>query len=413
MPDEALATARAIDDQLARGDAVGPMAGVPVTIKVNADQIGHANTNGLKLQKDNVVQVDNPVVANLKRAGAVIVGRTNTPAFSMRWFTRNTVHGHTRNPRNMRLTPGGSSGGAAAAVAAGIGPIGHGTDIAGSIRYPAYACGIHGIRPTLGRVPNINLSAVDRHIGAQITAVAGPLARSVADLRLGLQAMAAASVDDPWWVPAPLVQSEFKKTIALCIEPEGLAVEAQVASALEGAAARLRDAGWVVEEVACPPLKHPAELQIKLWLSELRRNGTEIIAKENDPDALFVYEQFDKGWPASDLNEFLDILRLRSQYTREWMNFMSTYSAVLLPISGQTPFIDNVDVESSEQFNNVIAAQMTQIGLPLLGLPAIAVATESTNDIPMGVQLVASRYREDVLFAAADAIAPTPIAHTE
>ena len=134
---EALKEARKIDVKLNAGEAVGVLGGVPVTIKVNADQIGRATTNGVRLQKDQIAQEDNPVVANLRRAGAIIIGRTNTPAFSLRWFTRNSLHGHTKNPLNSELTPGGSSGGAAASVAAGIGAIGHGTDMAGSIRYPA------------------------------------------------------------------------------------------------------------------------------------------------------------------------------------------------------------------------------------------------------------------------------------
>ena len=140
---EALATAAQIDAARAQGQDLGPMAGVPVTIKVNVDQAGHATTNGLRLQQGLVAETDSPVVANLRRAGAVIVGRTNTPAFSLRWFTNNQLHGQTLNPRNMTLTPGGSSGGAASAVAAGLCALGHGTDIAGSIRYPAYASGAY------------------------------------------------------------------------------------------------------------------------------------------------------------------------------------------------------------------------------------------------------------------------------
>ncbi len=137
MPEQAMAEAAGIDAAIAAGEPAGPLAGVPVTVKVNIDQRGFANTNGLRLQRDHVAQQDHPVVTNLRNAGAVIIGRTNTPAFSMRWFTRNSLHGHTRNPRNLDLTPGGSSGGAASAVAAGIGAIAHGTDSAGSIRYPA------------------------------------------------------------------------------------------------------------------------------------------------------------------------------------------------------------------------------------------------------------------------------------
>jgi hypothetical protein len=146
MSDEALATADAIDAALRRGEAPGPLAGVPITIKVNVDQTGHATTNGLVTQKDMIAAEDSPVIANLRRAGAVIVGRTNTPAFSLRWFTRNGLHGATKNPHDAGLTPGGSSGGAGSAVATGMGAIAHGTDIAGSVRYPAYACGVHGLR---------------------------------------------------------------------------------------------------------------------------------------------------------------------------------------------------------------------------------------------------------------------------
>jgi amidase len=142
MDDQALASARSVDAQLSRGEDPGPLAGVPVTVKVNIDQQGQATTNGLRIQSDLVADQDSPPVANLRRAGAIIVGRTNTPAFSLRWFTRNSLHGATRNPAFPGLTPGGSSGGAASAVAAGLGPIGHGTDIAGSIRYPAYACAL-------------------------------------------------------------------------------------------------------------------------------------------------------------------------------------------------------------------------------------------------------------------------------
>ena len=114
---EALREAEQVDANLRKGLRLGPLAGVPVTVKVNVDQEGYATTNGLQLQKDLVAQKDNPVVNNLRKAGAIIIGRTNTPEFSLRWFTRNVIHGHTKNPLNPLVTPGGSSGGAAAAVA--------------------------------------------------------------------------------------------------------------------------------------------------------------------------------------------------------------------------------------------------------------------------------------------------------
>ena len=160
-PEDVLAQAAEVDAAISRGEDPGLLAGVPVTVKVNVDQAGFATTNGVRLQKDLIAERNSPVVDNLRRAGAVILGRTNTPAFSLRWFTGNVLHGDTRNPRNPALTPGGSSGGAASAVAAGIGHLAHGTDIAGSIRYPAYACGVHGLRPSLGRVAAYNASLPD------------------------------------------------------------------------------------------------------------------------------------------------------------------------------------------------------------------------------------------------------------
>jgi len=407
MPDEALAMAKSIDASLSKGESVGPLAGIPVTIKMNVDQIGHANTNGLKILKDNVTDQDNAVVNNLRNAGAVFIGRTNTPAFSMRWFTRNTVHGHTRNPVNGELTPGGSSGGAAAAAAAGIGAIALGSDIAGSIRYPAYACGIHGIRPSLGRVPSLNPCAADRHIGAQITAVQGPLARSIDDLELALHAMAARDIRDPWWTPAPLDSGTFEKRVALCVSPDGMQTEPAIETALRTAATKLQDVGWKVDEIPCPPIREPAKMQILLWMSEMRRAGPELVEQENDPDANFVFAQMQRLYPTTDLNGFLDLLQARASFVRQWMQFMDNYPVVLIPVSATTPFKDNLDVESPETFENILEAQMTQIGLPFMGVPAIAVSTGTVDKTPMGVQLVASRYREDVLFAAARDIETT------
>ena len=190
-PAEVLAQAAAIDAAIGRGEDPGPLAGVPVTVKVNIDQEGFATTNGLKLQRDAIAKSNSPVIDNLRKAGAVILGRTNCPAFSYRWFTTNLVHGDTKNPRDPGITPGGSSGGAGAAVAAGIGHIAHGTDIAGSIRYPAYACGVHGLRPTMGRIAAFNAALPERPIGPQISAVSGPLARTIGDIRIALAAMSA------------------------------------------------------------------------------------------------------------------------------------------------------------------------------------------------------------------------------
>jgi len=404
MPDAALASARAVDELIDAGGTAGLLAGVPVTIKVNIDQQGFVNTNGIRIQQEHMAQQDSPVVTNLRKAGAIIVGRTNTPAFSMRWFTRNSLHGHTLNPRNSKLTPGGSSGGAAAAVAAGICAIGHGTDIAGSIRYPAYACGLHGIRPSFGRIPAVNLSLPDRHIGAQLTAVSGPIARSIEDLRLGLAAMSAGSELDPWWVPAPLEQVTPPKRVAMCISPDGLQVTVEVETAMRSAAQQLEDAGWSVTEVDCPPMREPMQLQLLLWMSEYHYNDGAAVKREDDPDANFVYAQLCENCPTPTLENLMEALQQRMKLARVWQQFLTEYPVLLCPVSAEPPFPDQLDVESAESFRRVLEAQMTQIALPFMGMPAISVATGSDTAAPMGVQLVAARFREDVLFAAASDI---------
>src|SRR3954465_8884481 len=258
-PEDVLAHARGIDAAIARGEDPGALAGVPVTVKVNIDQQGYATTNGLKLQRDVIAKTNSPVVDNLRKSGAVILGRTNCPAFSYRWFTTNLIHGDTKNPHDPAITPGGSSGGAGAAVAAGIGHIAHGTDIAGSIRYPAYANGVHGLRPTVGRIAAFNAALPERTIGPQISAVSGPLARTIADLRISLAAMAGFDPRDPWWVPAPLDGVKREKRAALCLNPDGLDPVPEVKAAVADAGKRMERAGWIVEEVmTVPPLREAA-----------------------------------------------------------------------------------------------------------------------------------------------------------
>lgn len=404
MPDQAFDRARDIDQRLARGEDPGPLAGIPVTTKVNVDQAGFATTNGLRIQRDLIAKEDNPVVANLRKAGAVFIGRTNTPAFSLRWFTRNSLHGHTRNPRNPALTPGGSSGGAAAAVAAGIGAIGQGTDIGGSVRYPAYACGIHGLRPSFGRIPAANFTAPDRHIGAQLMAVSGPLARTVADLRLALKAMSAGDIRDPWWTPAPIETPARDKRAALAIAPDGMNVQPAVAEALHDAARRLEDAGWTVEEVDCPGFREAQRLQTALWLTEFRRAGAAMIDREDDADAAFVYRHLATQSEECDANGLLDVLQARIGLIRQWQQFLERYPIVLCPVSGETPFPDQLDVESAESFQRVFDAQLIQLGLPLLGLPGLTVSTRVSDGVPVGVQLIAGRFEEDRLLRAGEDI---------
>ncbi len=402
--DEALSQARAVDAELAAGRDPGPMAGVPVTIKVNVDQAGHATTNGLTLQKDLIADTDSPVVAKLRAAGAVIVGRTNTPAFSLRWFTDNDLHGQTLNPRNPALTPGGSSGGASAAVAAGLCAVGHGTDIAGSIRYPAYACGLHGLRPSLGRVPARNRSAADRFIGAQLMAVSGPLARSMDDIELALRVMSGPDPEDPWALPVAHDLAPYEKRAALALAPDGMPVAPEVQAALHTAAEALRADGWVVEDGEPPSMRAAAALNARLWMAENHMAARDALENEGNAAALFVTEQMTRDMDAPDLPNLMTALRDRVTQMRDWARFFARTPVLLCPSSGMLPFPQLEDTRSAEAFASVYEAQLPQRAAPALALPGLSVATGMAGDAPVGVQLLAGCYREDIVLAAGRAI---------
>jgi amidase len=414
-PEDVLKQAAAVDAAIARGEDPGLLAGVPVTVKVNVDQEGFATTNGLKLQRDVIASADNPVVANLRKAGAVILGRTNCPAFSYRWFTTNLIHGDTKNPRDPSLTPGGSSGGAGSAVAAGIGHIAHGTDIAGSIRYPAYACGVHGLRPTMGRIPAFNAALPERPIGPQISAVSGPLARTINDLRISLAAMAARDARDPWWVPAPLEGPAMPKRAALCLNPDGLATAPEVKAAVSDAGQRLERAGWTVDLIEnTPPMREAAEWQTKLWIGDGYEAQLEAAEREGDPGALACLRGNRAKVTPFDQAAYAKALIRRATLTREWMLFFEKYAVLLTPVSAELPFPDHLDRKDEASFARVWQAQLPQIAIPFMGLPGLAVSTGLVGRAPVGVHVVSGRYREDLCLAAGEAIEaggvpPSPI----
>ncbi|WP_339109959.1 amidase family protein [Thioclava sp. GXIMD4216] len=406
QPEKTLAAADAVDARLARGDEAGCLAGVPVTIKVNVDQTGYATTNGLKAQQALIARSNNPVVESFLAAGAVSLGRTNTPAFSYRWFTNNLLHGATHNPRKKGLTPGGSSGGAGAAVAAGLGAIGHGTDIAGSVRYPAYACGVHGLRPSVGRVAAWNASGPDRTIGGQIMAVSGPLARNVADLRLAFQAMLRPDPCDPWAVPAPFHGPQLPRRAALCTHPEGAQTAPELVAELHAAADRLREAGWQVEALdTLPDLASAVPLQLTLWMGDGYDGLLASARAEGDRGALAALEGQAEFVRSLGPDCIAKALTARMAIARDWGLFMARYPVLLLPPSAELPFADNLDLVDEASYRRVWAAQMSMIGLPVTGLPALTLNTGLLADgTPVGVQIVAGKFREDIALEAAEAI---------
>jgi amidase len=412
LAEEALADAARADAERASGAALGPLHGVPVTVKVNVDQRGCATTNGVVAFRDVIATEDSPPVANLRRAGAVIVGRTNTPAFSHRWFTSNDLHGATRNPWGARLTPGGSSGGAAAAVASGMCALAHGNDFGGSIRYPAYACGVAGLRPTPGRVPAFNPSAkTERPITAQMMSVQGPLARRVADLRLALAAMAAADPRDPTWVPAPLVGPAPTRPIQVAIAPDPFGDTApEVSAAVREAGQRLADAGYVVSETVPPRLGEAADLWHRLVVNEERRAMVASIRAFGDAKSQRNLDGHLRHAPTLDGDGVLEGFGTRLSLMRDWQLFFERFPVAVLPVSHRLPFRDDLDQESEAVVANMMEAQRSLLATPVLGFPSVAVPTGSVDGVPVGVQVVAGRYREDLCLDAAEIIeAQAPI----
>jgi amidase len=411
LEEEALHAADAADRALRRGGhrSVGALHGVPVTTKINVDLKGHATTNGVVAFKDAIASEDSAAVANLRQAGAVIIGRTNTPAFSFRWFTDNDLHGRTLNPWNKGLTPGGSSGGAAASVAAGIGAIGHGNDIAGSVRYPAWACGVAGIRPTVGRVPNVNPSSTaGRTITSQIMSTQGLLARRVADLRLGLDPFSSGDVRDSWWSEAPEVpRHRGPLRVGVIREAEGVSrdsVDDLCRTALDRAARALRSAGHEVEDIQLPDFTELAELWSPLVLSESLANFVPAIEKFGDAAIKNALRTWLAITDELDLAGFSAGLGRRDQIVGRWRKLLGTYDVIVTPVSWDRQFPVDHDQKGTEVFREIIRAQAPMLTMALAGVPGLAVPTGPVDGVPTGVQIVAERFREDLCFDAGEVI---------
>ena len=412
-PDEALDMADAADRAIANGEELGALHGVPTSIKVNSDQAGHATTNGVVAFKDNIAEVDSPHVKKLREAGAVFVGRSNTPAFSYRWFADNDLHGRTLNPWDDGRTPGGSSGGASSAVASGMLPITHGNDIGGSIRYPAYACGVVGIRPTVGRLPSwYGPTDADEALSVQSMLVQGPLARTVADLRIALDAMSGFDPRDPFTAPVPLASASepLPRPVRVgLLRDVGVATPLPaVNDALDTAAGWLADAGYVVEEVELPLLAEAYRLWYLLCMEEFRQIMplVEEIGDEGMKRAAATYYAAAKEWwgERPGLEDYMNGYARRGTLIGRLQAFMEDYPLVLLPVSAEQAFEHDADIASIESGLRVVAAQWSMMAIPTLGFPAISVPTGVADGLPVGVQLLGGRFREDTVFDGAEVV---------
>ncbi|MEZ5290930.1 MAG: amidase [Vicinamibacterales bacterium] len=353
---------------------------------------------------------DSPVVANLRAAGALFLGRTNTPAFSFRLDTANDLRGVTVNPWSRPHTPGGSSGGAASAVASGIVPIAHGNDIAGSIRYPAYACGLVGLRPSFGRVPAFNPTATaERSISSQLLSVQGPIARSIRDLRLALDAMAARDARDPWWVPAPLdgAGPPTPVRVAVVTEPDdldGARLHPVVTAALVQAAAWLAEAGYEIVDRPTPGFTRAKELWFGMQMPEIREYLWPLIEQHGDDGIRRAMGLMLEAHPAADGVAYMRALALRARVVRDWQQFLDDVPLVLAPVCTEPVYRKGFDLESADRTAAMWRESVTLTAVPVLGLPGLAVPTGVVDGLPMGVQIVGPRFREDLCLAAGAAI---------
>ncbi|WP_118134239.1 amidase [Oceanicella sp. SM1341] len=404
LPEAALEAARAADAARASGAALGPLHGVPVTVKVNVDYGGRATTNGVVALKDNIAPDDGTVVANLRAAGAVIIGRTNTPAFSYRFFTENDLHGATRNPWDAGVTPGGSSGGASAATAAGIGAMGHGNDIGGSIRYPAYCCGLVGLRPTSGVVPAFNPGqAAERPMVSTMSSVQGPLARSVADIRRSMTALARRDARDPWWTPSePFDATAVRRPcrVAVLAEAESGPTDPVVSAAIRRAAGWLSDAGYEVEEVAPPSLDEATELWIQVLGNEMLGGMLDAIHAQGD-DRLrnFVGLMTDRVKPL-ERAEFITAFSSRNTLLRRWLGFFEEWPLLLTACSWQRPYPLGHDQKPHAELGTLFSEMAPMTAPPILGLPGLAVPTGAEGGLPTGVQILGARFAENLMLSA-------------
>lgn len=414
MDDEALAAAAAADRAVAEGRPLGPLHGVPVTIKINIDQQGHPTDNGTAVHRDLIAPADNPVVAHLKRAGAIVVGRTNAPVYSMRWFTDNTLHGPTYNPWHRDLTVGGSSGGAAASVATGMVAIAHGNDIGGSVRFPAMCNGLVGLRPSYGRVPSFNATARGGgSVAAQLMAVQGPLARTVRDTETAFRVMAVPHVDDPRTRPMVGDHPAVPRRAAVVSTAGWPDCHPAVKDAVDRAATALAAAGWAVEEVVPPSLDEIHDMWAEISIPDIMTLLAPAIAAAGDENIRTAVDYWQRAWPRElTQGDALAAVARRHGMLRLWQRFFESWPVLVMPVSLEPAFHRLADIRSPEDARRIMRAQGPLMVISVLGLPGLTVPTGLASfdieghavTMPCGVQLVAAPEREDLCFAAGYAI---------
>ncbi|KAA3643139.1 MAG: amidase [Chloroflexi bacterium] len=394
VPSDARQQAKAADAVIAEGGRLGPLHGVPITVKDSFDTEGIISTGGTMGRKDLVPRQDATAIARLRAAGAIILGKTNTPELTLAGETNNLIYGRTNNPYDISLSPTGSSGGSAAIVAAGGSPLDVGSDVGGSIRVPAHVCGITGIKPTSGRVPRTG-HIVDYRMGAlDALQQIGPMARYVEDLELALSIMAGPDGIDPAIVSMPLgnVADVDLGTLRVAYYLEdGVAMPTQeIRDTVERVAKGLEGVVLSVEAKRPPELEESDDKWWRLFTADggatIRRILDESGTTETHPSIDWVLD----SEPISAV-EYNALLLWLDNFRSRMLGFMQDYDVLLCPVSAY-PAVPHGEV-GRDTWSYINPYNFT-------GWPAATVRAGSTMEgLPIGVQVVARPWREDMALA--------------
>lgn len=398
--------ARALADEVDAGRVTGELAGVPFTVKENIDLTWSASTSGWTFLADAVPSADATMVRRLLAAGAIPVGRGNMPDFGLRWDTVNDLFGRTLNPWDAGRSAGGSSGGDAVAVAAGMAPLGLGNDYGGSLRLPAYAAGVCALRPSAGRIPApVAESTEPVPLTLQHFAVNGPIARTVDDLDAAFSIMHGADERDPLTATLPHPRSyDGPRRAAVVRDPLGWGVEPAVALGIERAAEALAARGWEVVEVEPPLLEEAAVLWRRLSTAEMvgafLPGG--LPQPLSDGATKYFLDSASEVEPFAAVEEYGMAWARRVPIAAAWHAFQVEHPVILGPVSSHRMPAVGFDLEGPAATTTLWRSHALLVAVNLLGLPAVAVpAGLDLDGLPTGVQLIGPRNGDHVALAAA------------
>lgn len=414
LDDEARAAADAADRAVAAGAPLGPLHGVPCTVKENIDVAGTPTTQGIPALAEAIASIDAPTVERMRAAGAIPFARTNLPDLGLRVHTDSALHGLTRNPWNPNVTAGGSSGGEASAIASGMSPIGLGNDIGGSLRNPAHCCGIASIKPTSGVVPMATVvPPEDQLLSSQQMLAEGPLARHVADVRAGLQAIAGWSARDPRSVPARLTDlaDGERLTVAVMADPPGGSTHPEIAAAVRHAADLLSDRGHNVVEATPPGYEQVLEMWAMLLIGDIFVTRPLLDMVMSDA-ARSVLDSMMSQYPDPTLQSSIELQGGRYNAGRAWSAFFEQHPVLLSPTWALPAFEHGADL-GGEAVTAIMRDTLRPV-LPanLLGIPAAIVPCGMAAGLPVGVQVMGDKYTDLRCLAIAEQIQQAEGVHT-